>query len=271
MSDYPPPPPPPYPYQPQPVAQQAPRNGLGIAALILGIIGVLSGPIGVLSGLIPLFFGVAGILGIIGLILGFVGYGRFQRGAASNGTMALWGIITSAVAMVLSIGGLAILLIGVFADLSAEPSVETDSTVPPAAETSAPAQAEETAPTEPEEVYVFDLEVGDCFAEPQDAEEVFSIETLPCSEPHSEEVYAAVTIPEGDGDFPGFRAIDAQAEKLCIAEFEGFVGRPYEESVLDFVFITQSEESWGDGDREILCTVYDTAGDTTGTLADANR
>jgi len=40
---------------------------------------------------------------------------------------------------------------------------------------------------------------------------------------------------------------------------------------LDFRFITPSEESWGDGDREILCTVYDPAGDTTGTLADANR
>jgi hypothetical protein len=232
---------------------------------------VLSGPIGVLSGLIPLFFGVAGILGIIGLMLGFVGYGRFQRGAASKGTMALWGIITSAVAMVLSIGGLVILLVGVFADLSAEPSVETESTVPPAAETSAPAQAEETAPTEPEEVDVFVLEVGDCFAEPQDTEEVFSIETLPCSEPHSEEVFAAVPIPEGDGNFPGFRAIDAQAEELCIAEFEGFVGRSYEESVLDFGFITPSEKSWGDGDREILCTIYDPAGDTTGTLADSNR
>ena len=264
MSDYPPRPPPPSPYQPQPVAQQAPRNGLGIAALILGIIGVL-------SGLIPLFFGVAGILGIIGLILGFVGYGRFQRGAASNGTMALWGIMTSAVAIVVSIGGLVILLIGVFADLSEEPSVETQSTASPAAETSAPTQAEETAPTEPEEVDVFDLEVGDCFAEPQNTEEVFSIETLPCSEPHSEEVYAAVTIPEGDDDFPGFRAIDAQAEKLCIAQFEVFVGRPYVESELDFLFITPSEESWGDGDWEILCTVHDPAGDTTGTLANSNR
>jgi Septum formation len=268
MSDYPPPPPPPSPYQPGPVAQQASRNGLGIAAVILGIIGVLSGFIPLF---IPLFFWVAGIFGIIGLMLGLVGYGRFQRGAATNGTMALWGIITSAVAVVLSIVGLVILLIGVFADLSEDPAVENESTVPSAAETSAPAQEEETAPTEPEQVDVFGLEVGDCLAEPQDAEEVFSIETLPCSEPHSEEVFAAVTIPEGDGEFPGFRAIDAQAEELCIAEFEDFVGRSYQQSVLDFWFITPSEETWGDGDREVLCTVYDPAGDTTGTLADSNR
>ena len=275
MSDYPPRPPPPYPYQPQPVAQQVPRNGLGIAALILGIIGVLSGPIGVLSGLIPLFFGVAGILGIIGLILGFVGYGRFQRGAANNGTMALWGIITSAVAMVLSIGGLAILLIGVFADLSAEPSVETDSTVPPAAETSAPAQAEETAPTEAKEVDLYDLydlTVGDCLRFPDAPWEVIvGLPTVPCSEPHTDEVFAVVTLPNGDGDFPGMEAIGAQAEELCVAEFEGFVGLSYEESVLEIGLFPPEEEMWLDGDRLVVCMVNDPAGDTTGTLADANR
>src|SRR5918996_6386712 len=101
MSDF---PQPPAPDQPQSVAQQAPRNGPGIAALILGIIGVPSalvlGIIGVLSGFVPFFFWVAGILGIIGLLLGFIGYGRFQRSEASNGTMALWGIVTSAVAAV---------------------------------------------------------------------------------------------------------------------------------------------------------------------------
>ncbi len=73
-----------------------------------------------LAGIIPLFFWVAGILGVIGLVLGFVGRGRAERGEATNGTMALWGIITSAVAMVLSVVGL-LILVGVFADQSEEP------------------------------------------------------------------------------------------------------------------------------------------------------
>ena len=67
---------------------------MGTTALILGIIGVL-------AGIIPLFFWVAGILGVIGLVLGFVGRGRFERSEATNGTMALWGIITSLAALVL--------------------------------------------------------------------------------------------------------------------------------------------------------------------------
>jgi hypothetical protein len=83
----------PSPYLPGPAT--APQNGLGIAALILGIIGVL-------FGVIPVVW-VAGILGIIGLILGLVGLGRVQRGEATNGTMALWGVIASVAAVVLSL------------------------------------------------------------------------------------------------------------------------------------------------------------------------
>ena len=151
--------------------------------------------------------------------------------------------------------------------------VETESTVPPAAENSAPAQPEETRPTEPEEVDIVDLKVGDCLAEfpPEEGEVIFSIQTMPCSEPHSEEIFAAVALPDGDGDFPGMEAIDAQAERLCVAEFEGFVGLSYEESVLYVGLVTPSEESWTQGDRSILCTIYDPAGEVSGSLRGVER
>jgi VIT1/CCC1 family predicted Fe2+/Mn2+ transporter len=102
-------------YQPPPAVQQAPPDGPGIAALILGLIGAI-------SGIIPVFFWLAGILGVIGLILGFVGRGRAKRGEATNGTTALWGIITSAVAVVLSIVGL-VILVGVIVADGLEPGL----------------------------------------------------------------------------------------------------------------------------------------------------
>jgi uncharacterized membrane protein len=252
-----------------PVAvQQAPRNGLGIAALILGIIGVLSalvlGIIGVLSGLVPFFFWVAGILGIIGLFLGLIGYGRFQRSEASNGTTALWGIITNAVAaVVVSIVG-AVILVGVFADLGGEASVETEGTASPAAETSAPAQADDETPTDAVYVDVANLEVGDCLAEPPPEDES-SVPTVACSEPHSHEVFAAVTLPAGDS--AGMDEVNTHADELCFAEFNRFVGLPYEESglLLNIWIIETNTET------VVVCMVYDPAGDTTGTLADANR
>ena len=270
MSDFAPPPPSPSPEQPQPVAQQAPRNGLGIAALILGIIGVLSalvlGIIGVLSGFVPYFFWVAGILGIIGLLLGLIGYGRFQRSEASNGTMALWGIVTSAVAAVaVSIVG-AVIFVGVFADLVGEASVETEGTASPAAETSAPAQADDETLTDAVDVAFHNLEVGECLAEPP-AEDESSVSTVPCSEPHSQEVFAAVTLPAGDS--PGMDEVNTQADELCFAEFKGFVGLSYEESelMLAIWIIETSTEN----DTLVVCMVNDPAGDTTGTLAGANR
>jgi hypothetical protein len=67
----------------QAAVQQAPRDGLGLAAFVLGVIGLI-------LAFIPLGFLVAGILGIIGLILGFLGRGRAKRGEATNGTTALW-------------------------------------------------------------------------------------------------------------------------------------------------------------------------------------
>jgi Septum formation/Protein of unknown function (DUF2510) len=250
--------------QPQPVVQLASRDGLVIAALILGIIGVV-------IGIIPFFFWIAGILGVIGLILGFVGRGRAKRGEPTNGTIALWGIIASAVAVVVSIVGLVILI--VFEDLKVEFWVgpAPEGTASPAVETSAPTQAQETAATGAEAVNVGDLKVGDCLADSLTGggEAIFTVETVPCSEPHSGEIYAVV-IPRGD--YPGDEAMAVQADELCNAEFESFVGLPYEESVLYFTYLHPSDqESWNAGDREVVCTVYDPAGDTTGTLADANR
>src|SRR5918994_6367096 len=161
MSDFPPPPPPDSPYQPYPFVQQAPRNGLGIAALVLGIIGVV-------VGIIPFFFWLAVILGVIGLIFGFIGRGRANRGEATNGTMALWGIITSAVAVVLSIVGL-VILVGAFEELEEDVSTSTEPSAAapsdPAPETSTPAQEEGSEPAESGDVGVFDLEVGDCLGE----------------------------------------------------------------------------------------------------------
>jgi hypothetical protein len=119
------------------------RNGLGIAALILGIIGAI-------SGLIPLFFWLAGILGVIGLILGFAGRGRAKRGESTNGTMALWGIITSAAALVLSIVGV-VIVVGAFEDLGEDVSGTGTSAEEPAAPEDPAPQEVEPVPQEVEQ------------------------------------------------------------------------------------------------------------------------
>ncbi|GAB3213409.1 septum formation family protein [Marinactinospora thermotolerans] len=113
------------------------------------------------------------------------------------------------------------------------------------------------------------LSVGDCL--PAAAEgELAAVETISCEEPHDSEIYASSTM-EGD-EYPGDDAVITAAEEKCLAEFEGFVGMAYEESELDISYMYPTQESWETlDDREILCMIYDPAGDTTGTLEQAGR
>ena len=102
---YPPPPPPqqpypgyggyPYQYGPPPVA---PRNGLGITALVLGVVGLLS------------FWSVLGgiVFGVAAVIIGIVARGRVKRGEANNGGIAVAGIVLGAVAVVVSLAFIAV-------------------------------------------------------------------------------------------------------------------------------------------------------------------
>ena len=88
-------------YGPSP--QQA-SNGLGVAALVVGILALL-------AFWVP-FLGV--ILGIVALVLGIIGRKRAKSGEASNGGMALAGIITGIVGAVLSITYTTILVVAFF-------------------------------------------------------------------------------------------------------------------------------------------------------------
>ncbi|MDF4251107.1 hypothetical protein [Streptomyces sp. WMMB303] len=102
----------------------APRNGLGLTALVLGLVGAL-------SGLVPILFWLSGTLGLIGLILGLVGRSRAKKGLASNGKTALAGVLLSLAAFALGIWGL-ITVVTAFGDAADEIDKELDQGAPPA-------------------------------------------------------------------------------------------------------------------------------------------
>lgn len=68
------------------------RNGLGTAALVLGILS-----------LVTWFLFVGGLLGIVAVVLGVLGRGRAKRGEASNGGMAVAGIVTGGLGVLLTV------------------------------------------------------------------------------------------------------------------------------------------------------------------------
>ena len=110
-----------------------------------------------------------------------------------------------------------------------------------------------------------DLEVGDCFDDPKDAEanegdisfEASEVETVPCNQPHDNEVFLLVNAEgEADAPFPGNEALEAQAQEQCLAEFPRYVGLGLEESIYNYGHLLPSEETWANGDREIVCIAY---------------
>lgn len=110
------------------------------------------------------------------------------------------------------------------------------------------------------------LVVGDCF---DDGDEevvdglaiVATIAAVPCAEPHDNEVFHAFTLPGAPGATqPSADVTGRMAGEGCYAAFEPFVGRPYEDSALDFTVMTPGEEAWRLGDRRAMCVLHDVSG-----------
>ena len=75
---------------------QQPRNGIGVAALVVGVVALV-------LAILVVFFPLAGLLGLIAVILGAVGMAKASRGEATNRGQALGGLLTGLIALILAI------------------------------------------------------------------------------------------------------------------------------------------------------------------------
>lgn len=109
------------------------------------------------------------------------------------------------------------------------------------------------------EVDVLDLQIGDCFNDPEEFEElVYAVAAVPCSEPHDNEVFAVELLDDVfSGTFPGFLVLDEYTYDVCSGDlFDNYVGISYFSSQLEVFAFTPSEESWNEGDRGFMCVLY---------------
>lgn len=89
---------PPPPYGGYPPQAAAPRNGLGIASLVLAVIGLIA----VATVFAPI------VLGLVAVVLGIVAHLRVKRGAANNGGVAIAGMVLGGLAIVVGLAFIAI-------------------------------------------------------------------------------------------------------------------------------------------------------------------
>ncbi|KQO11876.1 hypothetical protein ASF06_04460 [Agreia sp. Leaf244] len=123
--------------------------------------------------------------------------------------------------------------------------------------------------TEAGQADVFTVAVGDCFNDVS-SEEISEVPVVPCDQPHDFEAYSAFDLA-GD-DFPGDDAVTQQAGDGCTPAFAEFNGVGYDDSTLYLGYLLPTEDSWTEqGDREVLCYIYEENVKTTGTLQGAAR
>lgn len=109
-----------------------------------------------------------------------------------------------------------------------------------------------------EDASVFDLTVGDCFNTGSTSDEVQQVGVVPCEEPHDAEVFHLVSYPDDGTGFPGLEVLNDFAAQECQGQpFADYVGIAYAESRFFTNQLTPTEGSWEQGDREIVCLLYD--------------
>jgi hypothetical protein len=90
-----------------------------------------------------------------------------------------------------------------------------------------------------------------------------------CAVEHESELYL-VTEMSGD-EYPGTRAAQDAAIKLCRDAFPDYIGIDYEQSTLDFVYFWPEELMWDAGVRAVRCAVYDPEASLTGSVKGSGR
>ena len=117
---------------------------------------------------------------------------------------------------------------------------------------------------------VFSVAPGDCFDDPDPGvDEISDVPLVDCQDPHDNEVYAVVELE--DGDYPGDDVVLNRAQDICLDAFEPYVAEPYATSELFATWIVPTEGSWSDGDREVVCVLFDDDGPLEGSMQESGR
>ncbi|MFF3288733.1 septum formation family protein [Streptomyces sp. NPDC003023] len=115
---------------------------------------------------------------------------------------------------------------------------------------------------------VFSLAIGDCYNPNTKAPEgeAFSIEMVPCEEPHEGQVVGEFKLDDAAA-FPGDTAVQASADERCPVEAGKFAQDTWAlPEGAELFYYTPTKESWSTGDRAVTCTYTKETGTLTGSL-----
>jgi len=160
------------------------------------------------------------VLGVIGAVLfsvicGIVALGKTKGGQQGGRGLAIAGLILSGLWVVIGGAVVAVLLL-----------VGND------------------------RVIATDVKVGSCIADVPTSERVVTLPTVDCTEPHGGEVYAVLTMP--DGEYPGAATIDEWQSK-CPDELATYSPEAMLDDTVGVYVLYPTQETWDTGDRAVTC------------------
>ena len=126
-----------------------------------------------------------------------------------------------------------------------------------------------------ENVSTLELQAGQCLRPPsKPVPELEKVRVLPCTEPHTQEVFAIVQYTNTDKglDYPGDKTLRDFADGACLEQYEEYVGVPYTDSSLFYTYLLPSPRSWNDrDDRDVMCVITTTGENLTASVKGSAR
>lgn len=94
------------------------------------------------------------------------------------------------------------------------------------------------------------VKLGDCLSEIPSSDKVMTVKTVACDQPHAGEVFAVLTMP--DGDFPGQDAVAEYANR-CAPELASYSPAAVTDDSVRLYVLFPTSDTWADGDRAVTC------------------
>jgi hypothetical protein len=94
------------------------------------------------------------------------------------------------------------------------------------------------------------VKVGDCFADTPTGSRVSWVNTTSCDRPHSAEVAAVLTMP--DGPFPD-DSVFSDYKQRCRDSLASYSATAMQDPNVDLAVMPPSQDSWKQGDRDMVC------------------
>lgn len=195
---------------------------------------------------------VAFIFGLIGgipiaIAAGITALVRISRRGQRGKGLAITGLAFSGVWLI-------IVILGIIGAASNSNSPSISASAPPSGATHTHGS-----------ISVFSLANGDCFNNPPGTTSIENVSAIPCTQPHSAQVFAEFSLTGSDFSYPGQSKVEKLAQDGCNARLSA-LDKPKLNNNMTIHFLFPQEDAWIDGQRTVNCLIVNPTPTLTSSL-----